>query len=152
MDERFATRFWSKVVRTDACWEFKGMLRKGYGQFVIAGVRPKLRVQAHRFSWSIANGPIPKGLCVLHRCDNRSCVRPDHLFLGTNDDNVQDRVNKGRSAHGETQGSAKLTNEAVIEIRQRHSLGESCGALAKKHGMHAGNIRALLLRKTWKHV
>lgn len=88
-----AERFWAKVEKTDGCWEWTAFVHpKGYGMF---GVGREAR-RAHRVSYEIANGPIPDGLCVCHSCDNRRCVRPDHLFLGTNQDNVDDKMRKGR--------------------------------------------------------
>jgi hypothetical protein len=86
-------RFWDKVVKTDTCWVWTASVNgKGYGSFGYGG-----RVQlAHRVSWQMHCGPIPPGLCVCHACDNPSCVRPDHLFLGTIKDNNRDRDRKGR--------------------------------------------------------
>ena len=95
-------RFWNKVmkiVETDECWEWIAFKNKdGYGLFGYNGKNQK----AHRVSWQLHNGPIPDGLCVLHKCDNPSCVNPNHLFLGTNADNIKDRVNKNRTVgkHG----------------------------------------------------
>jgi hypothetical protein len=86
-------RFWSKVDRSGTCWLWTASLTKGgYGQFWF----PPKRVDAHRASWMIANGPIPAGMCVCHDCDNPRCVRPDHLFLGTKLENTHDIIRKGR--------------------------------------------------------
>lgn len=88
-----AERFWSKVLKTDTCWLWRAALfSTGYGQFQLDG-RPHL---AHRVAWSLTEGPIPDGMRCLHHCDVRRCVRPDHLFLGTDSDNMQDMVSKGR--------------------------------------------------------
>lgn len=88
-------RFWEKVRKSpepDGCWEWTASkFRNGYGSFVVLGER-----RAHRVSWEIHNGPIPDGLWVLHKCDNPSCVRPDHLFLGDRRTNMLDCVSKGR--------------------------------------------------------
>ena len=87
-------RFWVKVVRGPDCWNWNGgKLVEGYGRFVDRGKY----VLAHRVSWEIHNGPIPEGLCVLHRCDNPPCTNPDHLFVGTHGDNARDRAAKGRN-------------------------------------------------------
>lgn len=94
-------RFWSKVDRNGPahpelgtrCWVWTASTAAGYGNFC---VRRPLNVGSHRFSWELSNGPIPEGLWVLHRCDNRRCVNPAHLFLGTAKDNVRDMIAKGR--------------------------------------------------------
>lgn len=127
--ERYGTKqeqFWAKVNKTDSCWEWTGtIMRGGYGHFSINN-RYK---QAHRVSYQMNVGAIPAGLCVLHRCDNRRCVRPDHLFLGTQKDNAQDAIAKGRFTTGERNGfrkkkeAHKLTDTQVNEIAQRYKRG-----------------------------
>lgn len=93
-------RFVAKVVRVekaDACWEFTGSIgRDGYGQFRSNRGGSGME-KAHRYAWFLENGDIPEGLFVLHRCDNRKCVRPSHLWLGTLSDNMKDMVAKGRN-------------------------------------------------------
>lgn len=95
-DDRLKNRFFIKVIQTDDCWYWIAGSRgkTGYGAFKIENDT----VDAHRVSWMIHFGPIPDGLCVCHKCDNRRCVRPDHLFLGTKKDNNQDMFRKGRNA------------------------------------------------------
>lgn len=89
-------RFWAKVSKSDNCWEWTAALHdSGYGIF---GTGDKRVDRAHRISWRLVNGDIPAGLFVCHHCDNRKCIRPDHLFLGTNDDNRADMVRKGRQS------------------------------------------------------
>jgi hypothetical protein len=86
-------RFWAKVDKSADCWLWTGALTKGYGQLT----HEKRHLYAHRFSWEIHNGHVPDGAVVCHRCDTPTCVRPDHLFLGTTRDNVMDCLDKGRA-------------------------------------------------------
>jgi hypothetical protein len=95
-----ALRFAAFVARCAGCWEWTGALhRNGYGAFKLRDGRQML---AHRFAWELANGAVPEGLNVLHQCDNRRCVRPDHLFVGTQRENIRDMVAKGRHFAGGT--------------------------------------------------
>ena len=88
-----SARFWAKVNKTDGCWLWEGVTTpNGYGMFPVPGTRKS--VSSHRFSWEQANGEIPQGLSVLHRCDVRACVNPEHLFLGTQMDNMIDMMKK----------------------------------------------------------
>ena len=114
-------RFWEKVDvgEPNECWNWKAVVNwNGYGSF---GLNGKM-VRAHRFSWWLHNGEIPKNMYVLHICiANRKCVNPRHLYLGTQQDNMNDRDRQGRQSRlsGEAHGRAKLTDEQVIEIRYR---------------------------------
>jgi hypothetical protein len=150
-------RFWVKVDKRgpDECWEWIGHRNKnGYGT-IRPGGRGNASVTATHVSYELANGPIPNGLWVLHRCDNPACVNPNHLFLGTHQDNVDDMIAKGRkrAAHGEAQHNSKLTTEQVIAIRQRYAAGNiTMYQLAAEYGIGAGPICNIIHRKTWKHV
>ena len=106
---------------------------------------------AHRLAWELANGPIPVGLHVLHRCDNPGCVRPAHLFLGTNADNCRDKALKGRSLRGERNAKAKLTEADVREIRR---LGPTVAKaeIAQRFGITRQQVVHILSRAQWKHV
>lgn len=112
-------RFWSKVKKTSECWLWLGSKSDfGHGQVRINGEL----FRAHRVSWLWANGTIPDGKCVLHKCDVPNCVNPDHLFLGTKADNTQDMMAKNRhkftNHYGESSGTSKLSKAQVTEIRK----------------------------------
>lgn len=93
-------RFYEQVNKSDGCWEWEGQRsEKGYGVFEEFHEGRRYRMRAHRLSYALENGPIPKGMLVCHHCDNPACVRPDHLFLGTHQDNANDRDAKGRGAY-----------------------------------------------------
>lgn len=119
-------RFWSKVNQRgpDECWPFVGAhSQAGYGRFSLH----RQSAQAQRVAWLLAKGDIPKGLNVLHKCDNPPCCNPAHLFLGTYADNNRDRSRKGRNVdlRGEKSGKAKLTWEQVRQIRALFNAGET---------------------------
>lgn len=157
-----AERFWLKVNRDGpipphrphlgSCWIWTASLKQsGYGQFQIT--RRGNIESAHRVSWTIHYGPIPDGLSVLHRCDNPPCVRPDHLFLGTQADNGLDMAEKKRSTFGQRNAQSKLTDEQVIAIRRKYAAGGcSHRGLAAEFGMAHQTIRNILIRKIWKHL
>jgi hypothetical protein len=108
---------------------------------------------AHRVSWLIHRGAIPPGLFVCHRCDNRRCVRPSHLFLGRLQDNHLDMERKGRIAHGELHGQAKLTADQVMLIRRQAECGTlNAAKLAEAYGVHPGTITTIASRQTWRHI
>lgn len=111
-------RFNKQVERTDSCWIWRGSQgSSGYGVIHAHG---RLKA-AHRVSYELHVGEIPKGMCILHSCDDPRCVNPDHLSLGTRADNCRDKVNKGRHAHGETHGNAALTDAQVVELRRLYT-------------------------------
>lgn len=142
-------RFWSKVERRDPqdCWLWMGCILGGYGRFE-NGSR---NVLAHRMAWKLINGLVPEGLCVLHKCDDRRCVNPTHLFLGTKADNNADMVRKGRQARGEAMGSAKLTWDAVRRIREMHASGQyEMRNLVELFGVHRSGIYRLLNGERWR--
>jgi hypothetical protein len=148
-------RFWSYVDKgaKDGCWEWRGNLdAKGYGRF---GVDYRI-VAAHRFSYKISKGE-PGKLYVCHKCDNPCCVRPDHLFLGTYDDNMRDMREKGRGTkpptkRGEANLSSKLTEELVIRMRKDRDAGASVDELARRFGVGKSTVCRVVSGQSWKHV
>jgi len=137
-------------VTESGCWIWLGGIRaksRGYGCLGVGNTV----MQAHRASWLAYRGPIPDGKHVLHRCDVRLCINPDHLFLGTNADNVADKVAKGRGAdlRGTKNPRAKLTEADVMAIRQSKLTGPQ---LAKIYGIAKQNIYAAKHGKTWGHL
>lgn len=154
-------RFWSRVDKAHGrgCWLWLGHLTFGYG-YIGAGGRNGKTNRAHRVSWELHHGPIPEGLLVLHRCDNRRCVNPDHLFLGTQADNVADMIAKGRDAapglrarHGQSPGRAKLNPIQVREIRRTYCRGSDTHgsyALAALYGVAQGTIYRIVSGRGWR--
>jgi hypothetical protein len=129
------------------CWLWTGTThRKGYGRFNVTCKYPR---NAHRVSWELYHGPIPRGMLVLHHCDTRSCVNPKHLFLGTPWDNTHDAINKNRLAKGEQHGHAKLTKEEVLAIREDTRLQR---IIAIEYKVGPATISAIKLHNTWKHI
>jgi hypothetical protein len=120
-----ADRFHTKVGPSDAqgCtpWLAGRSKNKGYGRVHSGGHKGKLLL-AHRVAWELTNGPIPKGLCVLHKCDNKLCVNPDHLFLGTNKDNTEDMIRKGRHRCGRGDRHGSKTHPDCVARGDRHGL------------------------------
>jgi hypothetical protein len=142
-------RFWDRVNKSDNCWVWTaGKTAAGYGCLR----RKQKLLLAHRVSWEFANGPIPDGLEVLHKCDNPSCVRPDHLFLGTQTDNMNDMVSKGRQKKGTSDPNAKLTPEAVRAIIKERSNGSSYSQLAKQFNISSATAYAVVKGRLWKWV
>ena len=154
------TRFWKKVkiLEDNECWEWQaGKNYKGYGEFYVAGER---HLHAHQISWIHRNDEIPEGMCVLHRCDNPSCVNPNHLFLGTNQDNVTDKMNKGRwkshflvgeehPQHGTNSKFNKLSEQDVKDIREKYKAGQTLRSIAKEFGVVHGVINNIIQGRKW---
>lgn len=167
-------RFWSKVNKDGPtaphmdtpCWLWTASKRnKGYGAFAYTLDGVMVQDRAHRYSYQLHIGTIPPGLFVLHRCDTPACVNPDHLFLGTNQDNVTDMYSKGRGTYpgdgtreinwerGEEHHAAKLTEDRVRELRALHATGGwSYSQLGRRFGIGAPCAYKIAKRLLWKHV
>lgn len=152
-------RFWLSVATSkDSCWTWCASLStNGYGRIRYGGKA----MAAHRVSWLMHYGTIPDGMLVCHKCDNPVCVRPDHLFLGTHQDNMDDMVAKGRAKGewqgviclGEHNGQSKLTDRKVRFIRRAWKMGKfTQRQLATRVGVDPSLISYVVRRKTWKHV
>lgn len=125
------------------CWEWNGAINtSGYAWMFFDG---RSRI-ASRVAWTLSKGEIPEGMMVLHRCDNRRCVNPDHLFLGTNAENMADMVSKGRSPRSR----AKLSESSVKEMRAVSGL--SLEELAERYSVSASTVYQATTRRTWKHI
>lgn len=156
MDEKMIARFWRKVERGDGCWNWRaGITKAGYGQMQ-RGRRGEGMLLAHRVSWELHRGAIPDGLFVCHHCDNRRCVRPTHLFLGTAADNNADMRAKGRARdvgpRGTAARSAKLNDAQVLYVRFALSDGRRGCELARELGVTQALISAIKLRRIWTHI
>lgn len=170
-------RFWAKVdkpVDPNGCWVWMSSKRgKGYGSFRL-GKHPngtRHVESSHRLAWIFVRGPIPYGMCVLHKCDNPPCCNPDHLFLGSVAENNRDRNRKGRSARllGDDNPSrqkperllrglehprpcAKITPEIVTDIRSRYSSGETQLSIARIYSIHQVHVSRIIRGVRWGHV
>lgn len=142
--------FLARVEITDGCWFWRGSLTvHGYGR--LQYMNKSLR--AHRVAYELFIGPIDEGMEICHHCDNGVCVRPDHLFQGTIADNLHDMVGKGRSLMGERNTKAKVSDQDVIEIRQRYAKGNvTQQELADLFGLKQITVSNIVLRKTWQHL
>lgn len=170
-------RFWNYVNKvsptpanpTTSCWLWTGSTnRAGYGRIGFHQDGRNYRELAHRVSWRLAHGADAGDLNVCHHCDTPACVNPDHLFLGTQDDNLKDAARKKRmaagdrhglrkhpecSAKGERSGQAKLTEAQVLRLRRQYSDGGvSYGDLAREYGVAHGTIAGIIQRRRWRHL
>lgn len=154
-------RFWTKVRKTKGCWYWvAAKMKNGYGSFD--------GMNAHRFSWILSHGLVPKDRrCVCHKCDNRLCVRPSHLFVGTHKDNMVDASKKGRLTwkrshkfridpssipRGNTRKQSKLNPTKVKEIRRLREQGGTLRGIASSFGVTSAAIYRVVIRKAWSHV
>jgi hypothetical protein len=166
-----AKQFWAHVKRTASCWLWlKCKDSHGYGLTSAGGGK---HIRAHRRSWMLAHGEIPRGMFVLHRCDNPACVNPKHLFLGTHGDNMRDMYAKGRALsqtrperlcrgdrhwtrarpeklfRGEAHQNAKVTFDVAFEIRGARADGATLKTIADRYGLGVSTVHRIATNQTW---
>jgi hypothetical protein len=153
-------RFWSYVEKGEGCWLWKGAISTnpklgtggGYGVITIGG----RMYRAHRVSYHIAHGDIHAGHVIMHQCDVRLCVRPEHLKLGDHRENMREMTARGRArggrAPGELSTQAKLNTDKVVEIRRRAASGEAYSDIAKAFGVARSTVHRIVTGEKWKHV
>jgi hypothetical protein len=134
-------KFWGHVDKTKDCWVWTGTITRGYGKYK--------GFQAHRVSWLIHHGKDPHGFYALHTCDNRACVNPDHLYLGTQSDNMKDMYSRRRRINNTA--IAKYSWKIVNEIRELYKTGEySLASLGRRFGMNRSMVYKILNYHIWK--
>jgi hypothetical protein len=152
--------FWRKVDKSGECWLWQASKDKdGYGMFAVTLPRdglpkgvptPQRRTRASRFAWETVNGPMPRGLYVLHSCDTPACVNPAHLRVGTQRDNYLDARAKGRHTHGERAGKGAILTEA--KAREILLSAERVSATAERFGVSKATVYAIRQRRLWRHL
>lgn len=144
------------VPAPNGCWQWVGVTRNGYGRMTVGsrGDGTRRAQVAHRAAYEAFVGPTPASLEVCHRCDNPGCVNPEHLFLGSRQDNVDDRVKKGRNNHvvGSRIGTAKLTEATVIQARRMRADGLAYQKIADVFGIHKTTAMDACKGDQWAHV
>lgn len=160
MDEPTIARFWSYVDKRGSCWLWmRGLSYQGYGKFWCG--KSKRSWTASRFAWTITYGPIPPGIFICHKCDAPACVNPDHLFLGTQRENLADCIAKGRTAKGCRNAAAKINETIVRQIRASYVRCAptpyapnpfSTNGLAKRFGISQRTVWSIVHRKIWRHI
>lgn len=158
LNEKDILRFESKFTKgtPEECWNWTDSLRRGYGKMKVGYTN----YRAHRIAYSVYKGEIPEGMYVCHSCDNPSCVNPNHLWLGTHDDNMKDKAKKGRCPgwggevlRGSKNPRAKLKEEDIPVIKEmHHKEGISQSAIARLYGVASPTISSIILGNKWRHV
>jgi len=162
-EQKHIDNFWSKVIKMDGCWLWKAAhCRDGYGLYSIKINGIGKQYKAHRFVKLIQGESIPPGYVVLHSCDNPGCVNPDHLRIGTVQENNLDKLAKNRQVgpKGQKNSKSKLTDQQVRDIKKRAQVGHRVGynngsnlkQLAKEYGTCIDTIRLIARNKTWRHI
>ena len=165
LKDRFAEKY--VVDAITGCWNWTSTVNGGGYGTIGLGTRSEGKDFAHRVSYRLHCGDIPDGMVVCHKCDNRRCVNPEHLFLGSQQDNLDDAKSKARIrvgenwatparlngiCKGEEHGQAKLTEVDVRRILQLHAIGLDNTSLARRFGVTRRQVRNIVNRKNWKHV
>lgn len=136
------------AVDSNECWVWTGTTTRGYGTVNWKGFDG----YAHRAAYLVWVGEIPEGLLVRHKCDNRPCINPAHLELGTHEDNMEDAVSRGRTNKGSSNPQAKLNEEIVLEMRRQYSEGVSQAEIGRAFGVSQTVAGRAINGKTWRHV
>lgn len=145
----------NRFTIVDQCWEWQGKINEsGYGILNVRESGKKIDILAHRESYKIHKGEIPCGLCVLHKCDNTACINPEHLWVGTQKENAQDCVKKGRffNGHARSKASGKIKEEQVVEMRELYKNGISRKELQEKYKLSQSQVSGILTYKFWRHI
>lgn len=147
-------RFWEHVVKSDGCWEWNGgKAVHGYGSIHDDNGH---QLRSNQASWILHHGPIPEGLWILHKCDNPPCVRPDHLYLGTHQDNMRDLILRGKGKGAAMVGSknvhAKLREKDIPMIYKLNELGISYTAIGRMFRVKRNAIKSIIIGKSWKQA
>ena len=152
MTKTFEERFWEKVrvIEPEECWNWQAYVCRstGYGRIGRNGSV----MGAHRAAYTIVHGEIPKGMEVMHKCDNRRCVNPNHLQLGTHADNLKDMADKNRASSGERVWSTSLVDGDILAIRHRRASGEKTLDLADEYGVSRQQMDGICRGKFWSHI
>lgn len=156
------SRFWEKVNKNGPiprhqpelghCWEWKACVTGSYGRFSIGTHKKQKHFPAHRISWVIKFGEIPRGFLVLHKCDYRLCVNPSHLFLGDTADNSKDMARKGRAVHGRLHHNAKINEQVALEIHRLIVSDVPIMEIAEKFSIDRVSVDNIKFGKTWAHA
>jgi HNH endonuclease len=147
--DRVKEIFNCSFIPTPGCWIWKGSkTSEGYGRIKIC----QKELVAHRVSYAIYKGKIPKGLVIRHKCDNPNCVNPEHLLTGTHGDNMQDKVERNRQARGAANGKSKLNETQVREIRTLRDLGWTLQKIGDTYGVTKQSVRDIIIGKHWSHL
>lgn len=151
--EAQAERFWSKCSKGDCCWNWMGRrFRRGYGIFCVEYHGKRREITASRLAYALHSKADPAELVVCHTCDNRACINPAHLFIGTHQDNIADMIAKGRQCRGKDKHSAKMTEQDVLDIREEYRNGVWPSVLAKRYGVSSKTIKRNAKGLKWKHL